>query len=254
MARTTASARRFPSARVPRGHRHEFGAAGNHRGPLGILLKRGPPIFNSSQLSGTAGAVVLSQPLAVRRSSDTDTAKDFRRFALPHLDRVYASASHLARSPDLAAELTQETFLHALRSFHQFERGTNCRAWLLTILLNVFRNHLRTSRRQGSTSDIDEPLVAAEAQGTLEPMDDPERQALWGALDGDVQTALSEVPEDFRNVVLLVDLGELTYREAASALDCPVGTIRSRLSRGRRLLGHRLREYAVRNGYLKAAK
>jgi RNA polymerase sigma-70 factor, ECF subfamily len=176
---------------------------------------------------------------------------DFQQVALPHLDHIYTAALYLTRDQDVAADVTQETFLRAFRYFHRFEPGTNCRAWLLTILHNVFRNHYRRRRREGPSIDVEESQGAAEARAAVEITDDPESLVLSDLLDDEIRAALESLPEEFRHSVVLVDLQELTYAEAARAADCPVGTIRSRLSRGRKLLAERLREYAARNGHLR---
>jgi RNA polymerase sigma-70 factor (ECF subfamily) len=148
---------------------------------------------------------------------------EFTNVALPLMDNVYNAALYLSRDPDEASELVQETFLRAFRSWHQFTPGTNCKAWLLTILQNAFRNRYRSQQRQPRTVE----------------------------LDGEVEAALRSLPDDFLQVVLLVDVEELTYDEAAAAIGCPVGTVRSRLSRARRLLHQALQGYARERGILR---
>jgi RNA polymerase sigma-70 factor (ECF subfamily) len=185
------------------------------------------------------------------RTSDRNAAEEFRRVALAHLDQVYATALYLVRDPHDAADLAQETFLRAYRFFYRFEPGTNCRAWLMTILHNLHRNRYRDERRRGSTVDIDAGPTAAEARGAADPVDDPEEVLVGRLVSDEVRTALESLPEEFRQAVVLVDLQDLRYEEAAEVLGCPIGTIRSRLSRGRRLLAERLREYAIQNGYVR---
>lgn len=178
-------------------------------------------------------------------------AADFSRVALAHLDPVYTAALYLAGDPDRAADLAQETFLRAFRFFHRFTPGTNCRAWLLTILHNIFRNRYRADRRERGWLDIDDPLTAAAATRAIGAKDDPESLILGQTLDGEVAEALKSLPEEFRSTIVLVDLQDLTYEESARILDCPVGTVRSRLSRGRHLLQSRLYQYAARRGVFK---
>jgi RNA polymerase sigma-70 factor (ECF subfamily) len=184
--------------------------------------------------------------------SRSDRARaEFSRVALPHLDQVYTTALYLGGDPDRAADLVQETFLRALRFFHRFEPGTNCRAWLLTILHNTLRNRYRAELRERSQADIDDPLIGAEATRAANPGGNPETLVLETVLDAEVADALKALPENFRSAIVLVDLQDLTYEEAARALDCPIGTVRSRLSRGRTLLHGRLESYARRRGVLK---
>lgn len=176
---------------------------------------------------------------------------EFERVALPHLDQVHTSALYLAGDADRASDLTQETFLRGYRFFHQFATGTNCRAWLLTILHNTFRNRYRAERRERERVDVDDPSAAAEIAAAVDARDDPQDLVLDGLLDEEVTQALGSLPEEFRSAVVLVDLQDLTYEESARVLDCPVGTVRSRLSRGRHLLATRLRSYALRHGILR---
>lgn len=177
---------------------------------------------------------------------------EFQRVALPYLDAVHSAALFLTGDPDRAADVSQETFLRAFRFFHQFEPGTNCRAWLLTILHNTFRNRYRAEQRERGRVDVDDPVTEAEATRAVGAGDDPETLVLANVLDGEIRDALAALPEEFRSVIVLVDLQELTYEEAARVLGCPIGTVRSRLSRGRRLLYERLRGYAERRGLLRA--
>jgi RNA polymerase sigma-70 factor (ECF subfamily) len=160
------------------------------------------------------------------------------------MDRIYNAALYMCRNADDAADLTQETFLRAYRSWHLFAAGTNCKAWLLTILQNTFRNRYRSQRRRPTEVELDEEhYEAGEAGGESS---DPAELLSARVLDDEIEQALRELPEEFMQAVLLVDLEELTYEEAAAVLGCPIGTVRSRLSRGRRLLEMALREYARR--------
>ena len=183
------------------------------------------------------------------RRSEAEKRAEFEQVSLPHLDAVFTSACYLANDRDRAQDLVQETFLRAYRFFHQFEPGTNCRAWLLTILHNTFRNRYRAQQRERGHVDIDEPVTACEATFAAERQDDPEALVMSQLLDGEVKEALGSLAEEFRSAVVLVDLQELTYEEAALALGCPIGTVRSRLSRARRVLGERLGEYARQSGF-----
>jgi RNA polymerase sigma-70 factor, ECF subfamily len=167
---------------------------------------------------------------------------DFAAVALPLMDKVYNAALYMSRDPDDAAELAQETFLRAYRSWHLFTPGTNCKAWLLTILQNTFRNQYRSRQRRPQEVEFDEERYDSDSSGR--ESSDPAELMNARLLDGEIQQALQQLPDEFLQAIVLVDLEELTYEEAATALGCPVGTVRSRLSRGRRLLEKSLREYA----------
>lgn len=180
--------------------------------------------------------------------SDRRRRETFSREALPHLDQVYGAALYLARDPELAQDLVQETFLRAWRFFHQFRPGTNCQAWLLTILHNTFRNRYRASRRERGHIDIGDPLVESEASRPEEESSNPEALVLGNLLDDELSAALDGLSQEFRAAVVLVDLQELSYEEAARALDCPIGTVRSRLSRARTMLRNRLESHARGRG------
>jgi RNA polymerase sigma-70 factor, ECF subfamily len=172
----------------------------------------------------------------------------FEAEALPHLDALYGAATFLCGERDRAADLVQETYLRAYRFFHRFEPGTNCKAWLLTILHNTFRNQYRASQRERGHVDVDDPSVAHEASEATGAEGDPESLVLSQMLDQEVARALADLPEEFREAIVLVDLQELSYEEGAQAIGCPVGTVRSRLSRGRRLLATKLAGYAKERG------
>lgn len=146
----------------------------------------------------------------------------------------------------------QETCLRAVRSFDRFNPGTNCRAWLLTILRNAFLNRVRRAGREIPDSDLTrgdqglETLVQADSV-----RENPEDEFLQTVLHGDVDRALKSLPLVFREAVMLVDLEGLTYREVAEVVGCPIGTVMSRLSRGRHLLRQALAPFAREHGYSK---
>jgi RNA polymerase sigma-70 factor (ECF subfamily) len=175
----------------------------------------------------------------------------FDQEALPHLDRLYTVAIHLARNRDDASDLVQETMLRGLRFFDQFTPGTNCRAWLLTILYNVFRNRYRQSafERVAATEEEFEDHIENLSLRSDTPTNNPETLVVERSMEGEVQAALDSLPEDFRTVLLMVDLQELRYEEAASVLEIPVGTVRSRVSRGRAMLKKMLADFASSRGY-----
>lgn len=158
--------------------------------------------------------------------------KRFDSLALPHLTGVYQFARQLA-GPQKADDLVQETFLRAWTHFDQFAPGTNCRAWLFRILHNVWISQWRKTR-------LELPLADAEDMRT-EPYYDWENDLVREEMSEDLQWALSQVPDAFRWAVLLADVEELTYQEIAATMGCPIGTVMSRINRGRRMLERLLR-------------
>ena len=152
--------------------------------------------------------------------------EEFEGSALPHLNDLYRTACSLLGDRTEAEDLVQETYLHAWKSFHRFEPGTNCRAWLFKILFHRLHHHRRKwfRMRLAKSDDTLEQTLAYEP-----PV--PEKLS-----DEEVLAALERLPEDFREVLLLADVEEFSYKEVAAALEIPMGTVMSRLSRGRRLL------------------
>lgn len=177
----------------------------------------------------------------------------FEREALPHVDALYSAALRLSRNPDDARDLLQETVLRAYRFFHQYTPGTNCRAWLLTILYNNFRNGYRNaSREQLSLTPEDFERAVEELSARRDQaLTNPETIISEQVLDHEVAAALDALPPDFRTVLMLVDVQELNYQEVAQVLDIPIGTVKSRVSRGRQLMRTALGGFARRRGLLR---
>jgi RNA polymerase sigma-70 factor, ECF subfamily len=157
----------------------------------------------------------------------------FAQEALLHLDSLYGTALRLTRRAQDAEDLVQDTYLKAFRSAYQFERGTNLKAWLFTILHNTYRNMRRHDVR--NPVDVDSEAVDRAADGAGD-RDTPEQLLSRAALDADLQAALDALPDAFRQAVWLRDVEELSYAEIAKVLDVPIGTVMSRISRGRRAL------------------
>lgn len=179
---------------------------------------------------------------------------EFERVALPHLSHVYTAAFYLTKSEAQAEDLVQETYLRAFRFFHKFEPGTNCRAWLLSIQRRLFINRYRRKRAEPEMVDwerVDRGYESIAQQEQNTETGSPENLLFSHLLDQEIEEALKELPEEYRTAIILVDIEELTYEDAAKVLDCPVGTVRSRLSRGRRMLQVSLREYARKRGIIK---
>lgn len=185
--------------------------------------------------------------MAAKRAKLTDKRSQFEQVALPHLDAVYSAALRLARNPDDAADLLQDTILRAYRFFHQFAVGTNCRAWLLTILYNNFRNTYRRSARERTTVSGEEFDQEMDAQSLKaeQSQRNPEDVLARRAVARQIETALNTLPEDFREALVLVDVQELNYQEVAEVLDIPLGTVKSRVSRARALMREALQRLAL---------
>ena len=157
--------------------------------------------------------------------------------ALTYLDGLYASALRLTRNPDDAEDLVQDTYVKALRFAQRFEPGTNLKAWLYTILHNTYRNRRRDSARDPVAPDSDLVDQAAELPTGA---DTPEQILLRGTLDAELQAAFDSLPEAYREAVWLRDVEEFSYGEIAQMVQVPIGTVMSRIARGRRLLYERL--------------
>jgi RNA polymerase sigma-70 factor (ECF subfamily) len=179
-----------------------------------------------------------------RSSRNAGARPGFESDALGHIDSLYGAALRLTRNEADAQDLVQDTYVKAFKSARQFEPGTNLKAWLFTILHNTFRNRLRASGRDPIEVDSDRVDVAA----PVDPAATPEEQLIREAMAPDLQKALDTLPEAFREAVWLRDVEEFAYSEIAEMLSVPVGTVMSRISRGRRMLYERLRLEADRSG------
>jgi RNA polymerase sigma-70 factor (ECF subfamily) len=182
-----------------------------------------------------------------RRSKQSDPAspgaggsgedRAFADEALSYIDALYGTALRLTRRPQDAEDLVQETYLKAFRASAQFQRGTNLKAWLFTILHNSFRNMRRHDVRNPVDVNSETVELAADQRGDEQT---PEQLLSRATLDGDLQEALDGLPETFRQAVWLRDVEEFSYAEIARIVDVPIGTVMSRISRGRRMLFERL--------------
>lgn len=195
----------------------------------------------------------VAQDLATMASEDAaiGPVDRFEAELLSHLDALYGVSYRMTKSSTEAEDLVQDTIVKAMRARHQFQPGTNLKAWLLRILTNTFINRYR---RGGMERDLfDGPTAEPLSDGwvgasSLRAMRDPETQALKPIVEAEVQRALDALPDDFRIAVVLSDIEELSYKEIAEAMSCPIGTVMSRLHRGRKLLQKTLHDHAVAMG------
>jgi len=177
----------------------------------------------------------------------------FADLAMPHMSGLYAAAMRMTHNAADAEDLVQETYLRAYRGFEGFHEGTNLKAWLYKILTNTFINTYRAKKRRPDEVDLDDvpDFSLYRRMGGLEAVaanSSPETEVLDGIPDAEVKTALESLPEQFRIAVILCDIEQFSYKEIAAILDVPIGTVMSRIHRGRKLLQARLWDYAVEHG------
>ena len=178
---------------------------------------------------------------------------DFAELAMPFMSGLYAAALRMTRNPSDAEDLVQETYLRAYRGFGGFKEGTNLKAWLYKILTNTFINIYRAKKRRPQTETLDdvEDFYLYRRIGGLEAVDadkGPENEVLDSIPEESIKAALEDLPEQFRLAVMLADVEGFSYKEIAEIMDVPIGTVMSRLHRGRKQLQRRLWDLAIERG------
>jgi RNA polymerase sigma-70 factor (ECF subfamily) len=178
--------------------------------------------------------------------------KAFEEEAVIHSKAVYHFALSMTGNPEDANDLVQETYLKAFKYFNNFTKGSNCKAWLFMILKNTFINEYRKKKREPFKVNYDD---IEEFYETIKPEQIDPEENLDGiyadTFDDDISKAMAELPENFRSIVLLCDMEGYSYEEIAEHIQCPIGTVRSRLHRARKQLQSKLQNYAEKNGYIK---
>lgn len=192
--------------------------------------------------------------LEKRRQVDNSTlvGNEFQALAFEHVDSLYNTAVRMTKNALDAEDLLQDVYLRAFRFFHRFERGTNFKAWIFKILTNTYINQYRKKINKPYHVDLEkikynyddkEATVQTSAQ-------ESERLDYETLFDDEIKNALQQIPDEFRVVVLLADVESFSYKEVAKIIGCPIGTVMSRLSRGRKQLQNYLREYATKGGFI----
>src|SRR6266545_3850480 len=230
---------------VPEGWLH-FPGAGN--------FTPDPLASSGNQTERTAGLISENSVIDLLFRDKKALTEEFERVAIPHLSYIYTAAFYLTKNEQEAEDLAQDTYVRAFRFFRKFEPGTNCRAWLLSIQRHLFINRYQKRKKQPELIDwakIDREYESLVLDEEYTDRYNPERLLCSDAMAPEVQRALKALPEEFRLAIILVDIDELTYEEAAQVIACPLGTVRSRLSRGRRMLQVALKDYALEKGLRK---
>jgi RNA polymerase sigma-70 factor (ECF subfamily) len=211
----------------------------------------------SALLEAPPALIALDVELPVMTTVTQDLGPLFEEQALPFMDQLYAAALRMTRNPADAQDLVQETFVKAFAAFKQFEQGTNLKAWLYRILTNTFINSYRKKQRepyQGTIDELEDWQLGGAESTTAKASRSAEAEAIDHLPDTAVKEALQAIPEDFRMAVYFADVEGFSYQEIADIMKTPIGTVMSRLHRGRRMLRDLLTDYANERGLTAAQK
>ncbi|MDH6242485.1 RNA polymerase sigma-70 factor (ECF subfamily) [Mycobacterium sp. OTB74] len=197
---------------------------------------------------------VATEPGGQAPETDAELTARFERDAIPLLDQLYGGALRMTRNPADAEDLVQETMVKAYSAFHSFREGTNLKAWLYRIMTNTYINSYRKKQRQPAeypTDEITDWQLAANAEHTSTGLRSAEVEALEALPDTEIKAALQELPEEFRMAVYYADVEGFPYKEIAEIMDTPIGTVMSRLHRGRKMLRDLLADVARDRGFIR---
>ncbi len=245
----------MPTATVPRPLRTVPFQPAAHSLPSGSFdpSALGWRVMTQHQLTDVEAQAEADRTVDVEQETPEDRAARFEREAMPLLDQMYSAALRTTRNPTEAEDLVQETYAKAFAAFHQYKPGTNLKAWMYRILTNSYINIYRKRQRQpqeSDASDVEDYQLARAAQHSSTGLRSAEAEALDHLPDSDVTRALAQIPEDFRLAVYLADVEGFAYKEIAEIMDTPIGTVMSRLHRGRRQLRELLTDYARERGFI----